>query len=177
MIARKLLGAPRASSVFSPPLRQALAYTDQEKASEKNYLLSGRRIGVQSWGIAPKIREVDVFLRKRTKTGNKIREVHPEPLFWALNGRKAMSYNKKSPDGFKERLRILKRYFSLSGEVVDAALKKFPRKKVRRDDILDSLVAAITALQTANSSLNTIPAKRQLDKKGLPMEMVYCSFD
>ena len=63
VVARQLLGQPRASSVFPPPARPALDYETREEASEVNRSLTGRRIGVQTWGIVPKIREVDQFLR------------------------------------------------------------------------------------------------------------------
>jgi len=170
--ARRLLGSPRASSVFTAPVRPALEFNDREEASEKNYSLTGRRIGVQTWAIAPKIQEVDRFLRTKPEAGKKIREIHPEVLFWGLNGCKAMSHNKSRRKGFEERLRVLRRHFSLTDALVNEALSTFPRNMVARDDILDALAAAVTAL-CWNGHLASIPEEPERDAFGLPMEMVY----
>ncbi len=170
--ARRFLGSPRASSIFTPPVRLALEFNDREAASEKNYSLTGRRIGVQSWAIARKIQEVDQFLRSKLEARKKIREIHPEVLFWALNGRKEMSHKKSRSAGFEERLRVLRTHFPRSDALVEEALHTFRRSKVARDDILDALAAAVTAL-FGNGRLSSIPEEPQVDPFGLPMEMVY----
>jgi predicted RNase H-like nuclease len=170
--ARKLLGKPRASSVFPPPARPSLNYETCARASEVNYALTGRRIAVQTWGIVPKIREVDQFLRTTTKAKEKVREIHPEVLFWALNGRIAMTYNKKRLEGFVERLQVLRQHFPQCDELAMEALSKFPRNQVAGDDILDALSAAITGL-CGDVRLATIPKEPERDAYGLPMEMVY----
>ncbi len=46
---------------------------------------------------------------------------------------------------------------------------KYRRKDVAKDDVLDALVAAITAL----GPLNSLPDPPELDDKGLPMQMLY----
>lgn len=170
--ARQILGSPRASIIFTPPMRPALESNDRETASEKNYSLTGRRIGVQSWAIAPKIKEVDHFLRSRPNARKKIREVHPEVLFWALNGFKPMSHKKSRHSGFEERLGVLRTHFHNSDALVEEALHTFRRNKVARDDILDALAAAVTAL-FGKGQLTSIPEKSEKDPFGLPMEMVY----
>lgn len=172
--ARRLLGSPRASSVFTPPARPALECNDRQAASEMNYSLTGRKIGVQSWAIAPKIREVDRFLRGTLAASEKIREIHPEVLFWALNGRRPMSHNKGRPAGFGERLQVLRRCFPRTDNLVQEALSAFPRNMVARDDILDAMAAAVTAL-LGNGNFATIPEQPERDAFGLPMEMVYHS--
>jgi len=171
-VARRLLGSPRASSIFTPPVRPALEFNDRKTASEKNYFLTGRRIGVQSWAIAPKIREVDEFLRSKPDARKKIREIHPEVLFWALNECKAMSHKKSRRAGFEERFRVLRKHFPRSDALVEEALHIFPHSKVTRDDILDALAAAVTAL-FGNGHLESIPEEPEVDPFGLPMEMVY----
>ena len=102
--ARQVLGQPLSSSVFSPPARPVLDCETREEASEVNYALTERRISAQTWGISSKIHEVDQFLRITPEARDKIREIHPEVLFWALNGRVSMSHNKKRLEGFVERL-------------------------------------------------------------------------
>jgi len=46
--ARQILGSPRSSSVFTPPVRPALDCKTREKASACNYRLTGKRVGVQT---------------------------------------------------------------------------------------------------------------------------------
>lgn len=171
--ARRSLGAPRASSVFTPPARPALNFDNREEASRKNYFLTGRKIGVQSWGISGKIKEVDQFLRSTPEAVKKMREAHPELLFWALNGRKAMPNGKKDPAGFEERIEALRRHLVQTDDIVAAAMSEFPRSMVARDDVLDSLVLAVTGL-VGRGRLSSIPQEPQFDSFGLPMEMVYC---
>ncbi len=170
--ARRLLGAPRCSSIFALPVRPALEFNDRVEASKKNDSLCGRKISVQTWAIAPRIREVDGFLRATTEARGKIREIHPEVLFWALNGRKAMSHKKSRHEGFEERLRVLRRYFSLTDSLVKEALSTVLGKGVARDDILDALAAAVTALH-GEGHITSIPEQPERDAFGLPMEMVY----
>lgn len=169
--ARRLLGSPRASSVFTPPARPALEFRTRETASEMNYSLTGRKIGVQSWAIAPKIREVDRFLKATSAAREKIREIHPEVLFWALNGRRSMSQSKSRRAGFEERLEVLRPCFPRTDDLVQEALSTFSRNMVARDDILDALAAAVTGL-LGNGDLVTIPEQPERDSFGLPMEMV-----
>ncbi|MDK1021425.1 MAG: DUF429 domain-containing protein, partial [Candidatus Hydrogenedentes bacterium] len=88
--ARERLKWPRSSSVFTPPSRCVLHMRSREKASEKSRRLTGRGISVQAWSIVPSIREVDEFLRETPPARKKLREIHPEVLFCALNGGKSM---------------------------------------------------------------------------------------
>jgi predicted RNase H-like nuclease len=131
---------------------------------------------VQTWGIVPNIREVDQFLRTTPEAREKIREIHPEVLFWALNGRMAMTYNKKRLEGFVERLQVLGRHFPQCDELVMEALPRFSRDQVAKDDILDALAAAVTGM-CGDDRVVKIPKKLERDAYGLPMEMVYYAQD
>ena len=95
-IARRYLSPIRASSVFTPPARPALDEADRLAASELNKKLTGRKITIQSWAIAPKILEVDQFLRRHKEVRGKIREAHPELLFWAFNNKNSCPSEKPS---------------------------------------------------------------------------------
>lgn len=171
-IARRYLGSIRASSVFTPPTRPALDKGDRLAASELNKSLTGRKITIQSWVLAPKIREVDQFLRRHKEVRGKIREAHPELLFWAFNNQKAMSNRKKTLIGYEERLAILQQVFVTADMIAEEALSRYRRSVVARDDILDALAAAITGY-LSKGDLTSIPEPVPLDQYGLPMEMVY----
>jgi myo-inositol-1(or 4)-monophosphatase len=169
--ARSLLGPPRASSVFRAPCRQAI-YVDIMETKFTNLQITGKSLPEQTLGIISKIREVDEMLLRETKARACFREVHPELCFWALAGR-SMQHNKRKVEGFSERLNVLRSNNSNTAEIVDYALAKFKRKEVWKDDILDALAAAITAL----GPLCSIPDPPELDEKGLPMQMLYRSLN
>lgn len=52
------------------------------------------------------------------------------------------------------------------------ALSKYRRKDVARDDILDALVASITAKLSFQKGLKSIPEIPEKDSQGLPMQVV-----
>ena len=131
----------------------------------------GKKISKQAWGIVPKIREVDEFLRSHPQAKKKIRETHPEVCFHALAG-KPIIHPKKSNEGFSERLTALGSYLPEVEKIINIILSRSKRKDVKRDDMLDSMVAAITA-KFGNNRLGTLPKNPKTDSTGLPMEIVY----
>lgn len=173
--ARKFLGPGRAASVFPPPCRETIYARDYETACNINQKNSGQKISRQAWGISPKIREVDDFLKGHPKARKKIRESHPEVCFRAL-AEMPISYSKKKTEGFTERFTILSKYLPETPKIVNNALRQFERKDVARDDILDSMVLALTS-RFGNDGLNTLPEVPEKDSIGLPMEIVYPNVD
>ncbi len=170
--ARQILG-PRRSSVFTPPLRPSLEFTSYADASAHNHRLSGRKLSRQAWGIVPKIKEVDHFLSGHQAAHGVVREVHPEVLFWSLNGREPMSHAKKKPQGRCEREQLLLRYCPEALQVMRDVRARFLKREVADDDVLDALVAAVCARICAGGNMTTFPARPEVDPQGLPMEMVY----
>jgi predicted RNase H-like nuclease len=169
--ARKILGK-RGSSVFSVPCRGALETKTYRQACRINKRINGVRLSIQTWNICSKIREIDTWLRNNPTMQSKVRESHPELCFWAMAGEQPMAYSKKSPQGFAERLAVLKKMYPQTGAIVEMALGRYRRKDLARDDILDAIVLAVSARCSAKS-IKTVPADPPLDKKGLPMEIVY----
>jgi len=166
----------RKSSVFPVPCRAAVNIDDSEKASLVNEERTGKRLTLQSRGILSKIREVDRFLLSNDAKDNRrqvVREIHPEICFWAINGGEEMKHPKKKQAGSLERERVCRR-FSVSNDILEKAqeIQKPPGIKPKKDDILDALIAALTALGGAEG-LRTIPEAIKRDAKGLTMEMVY----
>lgn len=170
--ARALLGTKRGPSVFPSPCRAAVYAATPEDAKRVNLENTGRSLSHQTLAIIPKIKQTDQFLTSNMGTRLVIREVHPEVCFWALNNEESTIFKKKDKRGITERLEILKSVFPQAEEIFNNVRDKYLRKQVAEDDILDALVAAITAKQL-KSGLRTIPGKPEIDEKGLPMEMVY----
>ena len=174
--ARRVLG-PRRSSVFPAPTRGAVEQAaksprDHGGANRIERRLAGKGMSIQAFGIAPKIHEVDEAMQNLDTNAPPVREVHPEICFWALNNRQPMEHSKKKREGEAERIRVLQGKNPRAQEILDGACYKFLRSQAARDDILDALVAAVTA-RLGHGRLKTIPESPAVDSKGLAMEMVY----
>ena len=133
-------------------------------------------ISRQTYHIMAKIAEVDEVMRQRcVEARPRVREVHPEVCFWALNGKKPMCHPKGKSAGLEERKGVLQHHERRTIDIYNCASDKYPRRKVARDDILDALAAAVTAKLGCQDSANhrTIPECPPTDGNDLPMEMVY----
>lgn len=171
-MAREVLGKPRKSSVFPVPCREALAAEDLPAARLINQNRLGRSLGAQTWGIGPKINEVDGFLLSQTDRRRNIREVHPEVCFWALAGRKPMRHSKKTAEGLEERLNVLQRFEPAVESLLKDILLSTLRKDVQPDDVLDAAVALVTA-EARTGELTSLTGIPSHDRAGLPIEMLY----
>jgi predicted RNase H-like nuclease len=170
--ARRLLQPYRGSSVFPAPARAALKGNNFAEATEINKRYTGRGLSRQSWAIVRKIREIDELLQADPSLRGRIRECHPEVCFWALNNRAAMRHSKKKPDGRRERLEVIQRFFPDAERVLKNAAAEFRRKDVALDDIVDAMVAAVSA-RKGKRFYRTTPLNPAQDSTGLPMEIVY----
>ncbi|MBA7649254.1 hypothetical protein ES703_57049 [subsurface metagenome] len=165
--ARKLLRGPRASSVFPAPIRPCLSAQDYETASKISFERTGKKLTKQTFALMKKIREVDDLMTPELQ--NRVREIHPEILFWALNGQKPIESNKKTVPGQAQRHNLLQRIFT----DIDSILVRAPVSGCAMDDALDAVVAAWAAGQAVIGKAKTLPEEPQLDSKGLKMEMLY----
>ena len=162
--ARKVLGRRRASSVFPAPIRPCLSAKDYEAASEICLKHSNKGLNKQSFFLSEKIRQVDDLMTPAFQ--QRVREIHPEISFWALNDKKPMQYKKKKLVGRNERMKLLSAIFSdLEGTVAKARKPK----EVAPDDVLDALVAVWTAGQAVVGKAKILPQNPELDSKGLRM--------
>jgi SagB-type dehydrogenase family enzyme len=165
--ARELLRGRRASSVFPSPIRPCLSAVDYETASKISFEYTGKKLNKQTFALMKKIREVDDLMTPELQ--NRVREIHPEVLFWALNGQKPIELNKKTVIGQAQRHSLLQVIFT----DIDSILVRAPISGYAMDDALDAIVAAWTAGQAVIGKAKTLPEKPPLDSKGLRMEMLY----
>lgn len=84
-----------------------------------------------------------------------------------------MIYKKKVKEGYQERIGVLRSVYHDSDTIIEHALRKYPRNMVAKDDILDALVAAVTAYEGSRGGFCLLPNRPESDSHGLPMEMVY----
>jgi len=172
--ARKLLGNRR-SSVFPAPIREILYSKNYEEANITSKRLTGKGISKQTFGILPKIIEVDEFIQSNQNSSKIINEAHPEVCFLSLTGGISMKHNKKTQDGFQERIEILNKYWQPAEEAIAKAFLWYSGYRVARDDIVDALVLAIVATNSRNN-LISIPQIPPIDDFGIPMQMVYLDY-
>lgn len=165
--ARAILKARR-SSVFTVPCREAVYSETYELACEKNVEHLGKKFSKQTWGIVPKMREVDGFVQRQNRV--LVRESHPEVAFTGLAG-KPMSFNKKTVQGREERLSVLNDH---APEWLDCLLKEMdrvPRKIAELDDLIDAFVLLVIATQW--DELVSLPLNGSTKENGLTREIVY----
>jgi len=167
--ARQLLGAGRASSVFPVPLRLVLSAKSYEEACRIRFDIERKKISLQSWGILPKIIDVDSLLRQDTQLQERVWEIHPEVCFYFLAGQRPLRYSKKDKFGYDERFSLLLPFF---GDWLKAVLSERQELGSTPDDVLDAFVALWTAERIANGNHHIITSDPPKDTLGLPMRMV-----
>lgn len=167
--ARKVLGGQRASSVFAAPIRPCLSTNEYKIANAIARKYSSKGLSKQSFFLLEKIRQVDDLMTPALQS--RVREIHPEISFRALNSKKAIQQSKKTVPGQAQRHKLLQRIFP----DMDDILSKMPTVGFAMDDALDALAAAWTAGQAIIGKVSTSPEKPKLDSKGLKMEILYPS--
>ena len=109
-VAARRMISPRGSTVFPAPARTAVYRNSYAEASDENKRCLGRKLSQQSFHICRKIREVDEFMRAE-QPGSKLREMHPEVAFCALGDMSPLLTRKKEPEGYRDRLRLLRNLY------------------------------------------------------------------
>ncbi|HEX9757513.1 MAG TPA: DUF429 domain-containing protein [Nitrospiria bacterium] len=158
-LARLFLGRPRASSIFSPPIRKILS-------AKKFSQVRGLGMTIQAFHIIPKVREVDQLMTPVLQ--EEIFEAHPEAVFKGLQGG-PMKHNKKTIHGRKDRIRVLFPFFP----DLERGLIATKDPNYFFDDIIDAHALAVTAFRIMEGQAKRFPQKPPNDSKGLRMEIWY----
>ena len=168
--AREELPSGRKSCVFPVPMRSALPATSYLEACLLNHKASGRRISVQSFGILPKIREIDRLMTPGLQQF--VREAHPEVTFAVLTNRTDLG-NKKRAEGRAKRLAVL------AGEGMRLSLDDICQQRillgrhlVQVDDLIDAAACVLTAKRIGNRQHVCFPTTVCKDSRKLRMEIV-----
>lgn len=153
--ASELLGC-RGLSVFYPPCRSAAELNEYQKANEEHKDCTGNGLSQQAFSISSKMIEVTDSVGEHYD--GLVRESHPELCFAALN-RQPIAYPKSSERGRKLRMKLLSDELNDAREQYRRVRDRFPLTKINRDDILDSMVLAVTAQE---QNLRTVPSDPSL---------------
>ena len=110
-------------------------------------------------------------MQSNEKARNVVGEIHPEICFWGLNGLVPMARGKKEKKQiYKERLTMLRGCWPRAEYAAQAIRARFSKDVLVGDDILDVVVAALTARA---KKLSRLPRDPERDSTGLPMQMVW----
>ena len=140
--ARRLLGRPRASSVFPAPSRPLLV---EERP----------RCSRQLFNILPKIREADEL----AGLASGWYEGHPEVSFALMDAGRGLREPKRTPAGRARRWALLASVFAGLPACLD-------------DDEADAYALLWSARRVAAGSELRLPARLELDARGLPMQIL-----
>lgn len=170
--ARAVLGQ-RQSAIFAVPARPAVMCLDYREACAAAVKTSDppKKVSKQAFNIFAKIREVDALMSPQLQ--ERVREVHPEVAFWALNGQRALETPKKiksrpNPEGLAQRRQLLA---AAGYEPGFLERKHLPAAVAGPDDILDATVNAWTAGRLLDGTAIRFPPTPKLDRKGLRIEI------
>jgi len=166
--ARKLLGAPRASSVFPAPVRACLRGADYEEACDLHAAADGRRLTRQAFGILPKIREVDALLTTTAKLQERVIDVHPEVSFREWAGRPMVHHKRRDP-GRAEREALIEAVWPGERDRLAAALG---RVRFHQDDLNDAFAALWSAERIAAGTARQLGSPPEFDSLGVRMRIV-----
>jgi predicted RNase H-like nuclease len=172
-MARQLLGHPRSSSVFSPPVRAALQADTFEEAQalQRQSAPDAPGLTIQTFHLLPKIRAVDAWMTPGRQRW--VREVHPELAFYALSGGQAVSASKHTDAGRARRLTLLADYGPMP-DVEQTIREAAEQSGVEKDDALDAGAACWTAGRIAAGTAERLPPlsdEAPQDARGLRMEI------
>lgn len=126
----------------------------------------------QALGICAKVAEVDTLLLSDVGARGRVREIHPEVCFWAMNNGSPMNDAKTTRVGVQARLARLSRRLPQSDALLARVLSETPRPQVKADDVLDALASYLTA-RADDSALRALRGEPSHDREDLPMEMLY----
>lgn len=154
--ARKALPG-RASTIFSTPPRSLVGITDYAAANTESKQRFGRGVSRQSFAIWPKIRELDVLVRRDP---SRFVEIHPECAFTWMSG--SVPPTKHGEPGKYFRREALQRAFGS----VSTALRG-----AKPDDVLDAYAVLWSALRYSDGVHHAL-GDGAVDECGLPMRIV-----
>lgn len=139
--ARQFVG-PRASSVFTTPIRRALEASTYAEARRIATETTGKSVSAQAYALGRRILELDEYAERDPR----VIEVHPEISFRELARRPLLS--KHRADGLAERRALLE----AAGVELPASV---PR--IAEPDLLDATVAAWSARRYARGEALPLP--------------------
>jgi predicted RNase H-like nuclease len=166
LAARELL-KPHSSRVFTGVRRGLWDFSSHAAANRALWARGEAGISIELWHLGKKISELDRAMTPRLQ--KKIRETHPELVFWRLNDRKPL-LSKHTEEGLRSRHRLLRAH---GFRELDRWLRRDRiGSGAKRDDVIDACALALAARDFhLGNVLPSGPAEK--DARGLKMQIWY----
>ena len=169
--ARQLLGHPRGASVFSPPAYDALPADTYAEAQRRNRASGPDAPGLskQTYHLFPKMRALAEHVTAARQ--DRVREVHPELSFYAMNGDAPVAESKHTDAGRSARRALLAEHGFAD---LDEAVSALAGGTLGADDVLDAHAACWTARRVHEGTAERCPPcseEAPTNARGLRMEI------
>lgn len=141
---------PRHSSVFSTPVRAAVAATTYDQARAASIAATGgKSLSKQAWAITERIRDIDRYI---ASAAVRLLEGHPEVSFRAMSGSPVEHYKKTFPGTMMRRE-------LLASEGIDLPINlESGLSGAATDDVHDAAAMAWTARRVARGEAGRFPS-------------------
>ena len=163
---RKRLGK-RHSSVFTPPSRAASHALTYDDAKRRNIEITGKSLSKQTWGLVPKIRELDSLMTKTPALQENTREGHPEFAFAMLND-SPIAHSKKTACGIFKRTALLR---AIGYDIEHIATYLHSHAGAKADDLVDACVLHHVASCILKHTAESLPTNAERDPHNLLMQV------
>lgn len=169
--AREILGERR-STVFAPPARpllDAMTYAEARGLVEqlRQSQPQAKSLSTQAFALAPKIKELDGWLRSHPHGEQWLYEAHPELSFRAMAG--GVLPDKKTAHGQVMRTRLAVESFPDALDTI--ASTPLPSRDAQLADVLDAYAALDSALHVLADDHEQLGGER--DDAGLVMRIIF----
>ncbi len=164
-LAARALLRPHAARVFTGARRGMWDHGSQAVANRALKARGEKMVSVQLWNLGPKIMQVDAVMTPRLQ--HRIREAHPELVFWRLNGQRPLPAKTEEGGIALRRALLLKAGFAELDQWLTVTRIGTGAKI---DDVLDACAMALAA----RDGRFCVPAGRApKDARGLKMQIWY----
>jgi predicted RNase H-like nuclease len=157
-------------TIPSRPLLRAATYDEarDQIAELRETTPKAKGLSLQAFGLVPKMREADDWLRENPDAQDWLYEVHPELSFCGMAGH-PLDESKGSWPGQQARMRLVERAFRDAHGVIESA--SFTAKEARLADLLNAYAVLYAALRVAGGQ--HVQLGGDADSRGLIMRMVF----
>ena len=114
---------------------------------------------------------MDAILSRSPRLQDRVREVHPELVFQALNRGQPLRHSKHESRGRRTRIRLVDACFGAG--TFTQARAGLARSAASDDDVLDALACLWSAGRIMAGRLCVLPEAPPRDSRGLRMEICY----
>lgn len=169
--ARQVLGHPRGTSVFSPPAYPALQADTYDEAQRRNRATGPDAPGLtkQAFYLMPKMRALADRMTPARQA--RVREVHPELAFYAMNDDTPVEASKHAAAGRAARMDLLAAH---GVPDIEATVSERSGGALGADDLLDAHAACWTARRIYERTAERCPPRDEpapRNDRGLRMEI------